>query len=115
MNTSNENIVLTPEEKKQYHRHLILDQIGKEGQLKLKSAKVLVIGAGGLGCPVLQYLTAAGIGTIGIVDGDIVDQSNLQRQILYTIQDVGKSKAVCAAQRMGQLNPFVNFVVHDIF
>ena len=115
MNTSNENIVLTSEEKKQYHRHLILDQIGKEGQLKLKSAKVLVIGAGGLGCPVLQYLTAAGIGTIGIVDGDIVDQSNLQRQILYTIQDVGKSKAVSAAQRMGQLNPFVNFRVHDIF
>lgn len=106
---------LSKEEKKQYHRHLILDQLGNEGQLKLKEAKVLVIGAGGLGCPVLQYLTAAGVGTLGIVDGDTVDQSNLQRQILYTTQDVGKSKAKTAAERLRQLNPFVQFNVHQTY
>ena len=103
---------LTNEEQKQYNRHLILDKIGEKGQLKLKLAKVLVIGAGGLGCPVLQYLTAAGIGTIGIIDDDIVDQSNLQRQILYTIDDVGLSKAETAAKRLSKLNPFVNFNVY---
>ena len=91
---------LSNEEQKQYNRHLILDKIGEEGQLKLKQAKVLVIGAGGLGCPVLQYLTAAGIGTIGIIDDDVVDQSNLQRQVLYTIDDIGKSKAQTAANRL---------------
>lgn len=106
---------LSKEEKKQYHRHLILDQLGNEGQLKLKEAKVLVIGAGGLGCPVLQYLTAAGVGVLGIVDGDTVDQSNLQRQILYTIQDIGKSKAKTAAERLQQLNPFVQFNVHQTY
>ncbi|WP_299103742.1 molybdopterin-synthase adenylyltransferase MoeB [uncultured Tenacibaculum sp.] len=103
---------LTLEEQKQYNRHLILDKIGKEGQLKLKQAKVLVIGAGGLGCPILQYLTAAGVGTIGIIDHDLVDQSNLQRQILYTTDDVGKSKAASAAFRLEKLNPYVNFVVY---
>ena len=106
---------LSPAEKNQYHRHLILDQIGKEGQLKLKNSKVLVIGAGGLGCPVLQYLTAAGVGTIGIVDGDTVDQSNLQRQILYIIDDIGKSKAETAAQRLSKLNPFVDFKTYNTF
>lgn len=106
---------LSKEEKKQYHRHLILDHIGDKGQLKLKKAKVLVIGAGGLGCPVLQYLTAAGVGTIGIVDGDTVDQSNLQRQILYTTQDVGEPKAQTAAARLQQLNPFVKFNVHATY
>lgn len=105
--------MLTSEEKKQYNRHIILDKIGEEGQLKLKKAKVLVIGAGGLGCPVLQYLTAAGVGTIGIIDNDIVDQSNLQRQILYTIDDIGKSKAKTAANRLGKLNPFVKFDVYQ--
>ncbi|NRR90372.1 molybdopterin-synthase adenylyltransferase MoeB [Winogradskyella undariae] len=104
---------LTAEERKQYSRHLILDEIGEAGQLKLKQAKVLVIGAGGLGCPVLQYLTAAGIGTIGIIDHDIVDQSNLQRQILYTINDVGFSKAETAAKRLSQLNPFVLFNTYN--
>ena len=94
---------LTKEEKKQYDRHLILDEIGEEGQLKLKQAKVLVIGAGGLGCPVLQYLTAAGVGTIGIIDDDLVTQSNLQRQILYTIDDIGYSKAETAAKRLSKL------------
>ncbi|WBX71931.1 molybdopterin-synthase adenylyltransferase MoeB [Tenacibaculum retecalamus] len=103
---------LTSEEQKQYNRHLILDKIGEAGQLKLKEAKVLVIGAGGLGCPVLQYLTAAGVGTIGIIDDDIIDQSNLQRQILYTIDDIGLSKAETAAKRLSRLNPFVNFKVY---
>ncbi len=108
-------MILNQNEKKQYHRHLILNQIGEEGQLKLKQAKVLVIGAGGLGCPVLQYLTAAGVGTIGIIDGDTVDQSNLQRQILYTIDDVGKSKAQTAADRLSKLNPFVNFNIYSTY
>ncbi|WP_233883528.1 HesA/MoeB/ThiF family protein [Tenacibaculum piscium] len=103
---------LTEEEKKQYNRHLILEKIGSVGQLKLKNAKVLVIGAGGLGCPVLQYLTAAGVGTIGIIDDDVVDQSNLQRQILYTIDDIGVSKAETAAKRLSRLNPFVKFNVY---
>jgi len=105
--------MLTKKEQKQYNRHLILDKIGEEGQLKLKQAKVLVIGAGGLGCPVLQYLTAAGIGTIGIIDDDVVDQSNLQRQVLYTIDDIGKSKAQTAANRLSKLNPFVQFHVYQ--
>ena len=105
--------MLTSEEKKQYNRHLILDKIGEEGQLKLKKAKVLVIGAGGLGCPVLQYLTAAGVGIIGVIDDDVVDQSNLQRQILYTIDDVGVSKAESAAKRLSKLNPFVKFNVYQ--
>jgi molybdopterin/thiamine biosynthesis adenylyltransferase/rhodanese-related sulfurtransferase len=104
---------LTNEEKKQYNRHLILNEIGEKGQLKLKKSKVLVIGAGGLGCPVLLYLTAAGAGTIGIMDNDVVDQSNLQRQILYTIDDIGFSKAKMAAKRLSKLNPFVNFNVYQ--
>ncbi|WP_247672572.1 HesA/MoeB/ThiF family protein [Aquimarina sp. MMG016] len=105
--------MLNKEEKIQYNRHIILDEIGLEGQEKLKSAKVLVIGAGGLGCPVLQYLAAAGVGTIGIIDDDVVDQTNLQRQILYTIDDIGKSKAKTVAERLSKLNPFVFFKVYD--
>lgn len=104
---------LSEKEKKQYSRHLILDKIGEAGQLKLKQAKVLVIGAGGLSCPVLQYLTAAGVGTIGIIDYDVIDQSNLQRQILYTINDVGLYKAKTAAKRLSKLNPFVNFNIYN--
>ena len=105
--------MLSQEEKNQYHRHIILEEFGQEGQERLKKAKVLVIGAGGLGCPVLQYLTAAGVGTIGIVDFDVVDQSNLQRQILYTTEDIGKPKAEQAAKRLSLLNPFVNFEIHN--
>lgn len=104
--------MLTPEEKKQYDRHLILNEIGTAGQEQLKKARVLVIGAGGLGCPILQYLTAAGIGTIGIVDHDTVSQSNLQRQILYTHNDIGQSKALVASKRLTALNPFVTFEVY---
>ncbi|NAS31274.1 molybdopterin-synthase adenylyltransferase MoeB [Flavobacteriaceae bacterium R38] len=101
--------MFSSEEKQQYNRHLILDEIGESGQAKLKAAKVLVIGAGGLGCPILQYLTAAGVGAIGIIDDDVVDQSNLQRQILYTIDDIGRPKAEVASERLSKLNPFVFF------
>ncbi len=103
--------MLTTQEQKRYNRHIILSEVGMEGQEKLKAAKVLVIGAGGLGCPVLQYLTAAGVGTIGIVDFDRVDESNLQRQILYSTADVGKPKAEAAKYRLQQQNPFVRFEV----
>ncbi|EGV44372.1 dinucleotide-utilizing protein [Bizionia argentinensis JUB59] len=104
---------LSSEEKTQYSRHLLLYEIGEVGQLKLKQSKVLVIGAGGLGCPVLQYLTAAGIGTIGVIDHDVVEQSNLQRQILFTIADIGLSKAECAVKRLRLLNPFINFTSYS--
>ena len=101
--------MFSTEEKKQYNRHFILDSIGIEGQSKLKNSKVLVVGAGGLGCPILQYLAAAGVGTIGIIDNDIVDQSNLQRQILFTIDDIDKPKATAAADRLKRLNPYIEF------
>ncbi|MDO3695821.1 ThiF family adenylyltransferase [Wenyingzhuangia sp. chi5] len=106
---------LNNNEKILYSRHLLLNEIGLEGQEKIKSANVLVIGAGGLGCPIIQYLTAAGVGTIGIVDGDTVDVTNLQRQILFTVDDIGKSKARAAANRMKQLNPYVKFNIYDFF
>ena len=105
--------MLNEQENIQYSRHLLLQEIGIEGQQKLKQAKVLVIGAGGLGCPILQYLTAAGVGTIGIIYDDKVDQTNLQRQVLYTIDDIGKSKARTAAERLAKLNPFVYFKVFE--
>jgi adenylyltransferase/sulfurtransferase len=104
--------MLSRSENKRYNRHVILDKVGMEGQLKLKAAKVLVIGAGGLGCPTLQYLTAAGVGTIGIIDFDTIDISNLQRQILFTPQDIGKNKAEIAAERLKQLNEHVSFQVY---
>jgi len=106
---------LTSAERQQYHRHLILDEIGLEGQLKLKNAKVLVIGAGGLGCPILQYIAAAGVGTIGIVDGDQVDISNLQRQILYNTSDIGKFKAKAAERFVLALNPNINIKTYTFF
>lgn len=97
--------------KRRYNRHLILDQVGPEGQEKLMSAKVLVIGAGGLGCPILSYLTAAGVGKIGIVDFDKVDESNLQRQVLFRNDDIGQNKAIAAAAHLKALNPLVDFHV----
>jgi molybdopterin/thiamine biosynthesis adenylyltransferase/rhodanese-related sulfurtransferase len=100
---------LSNEEQKQYSRHLVLDEIGISGQLQLKKAKVLVIGAGGLGCPILQYLTAAGVGTLGIIDDDVVEQSNLQRQILFTQTDIGRNKATAATERLQALNPYLCF------
>lgn len=104
--------MLNDKEKYRYSRHLLLDKVGERGQQKLKAAKVLVIGAGGLGCPVLQYLTAAGVGTIGIIDFDKVDETNLQRQILFTINDIGKNKAIAAKERLEQFNQFVKFDVY---
>src|ERR1051325_1354070 len=97
--------MLGKEEINRYSRHIILPEIGAEGQEKLKHAKVLVIGAGGLGCPVLQYLVCAGVGTIGIVDGDVVDETNLQRQILFSPVDIGKFKAETAKRKLSALNP----------
>ena len=91
-----------------YNRHIILDEIGQAGQDKINAAKVLVIGAGGLGCPVLQYLVAAGVGTIGIVDFDTVDESNLQRQVLYSTISIGQNKAIAAKERLLQLNPTIS-------
>lgn len=104
---------LTAAEHRQYSRHLLMGEVGIEGQLKLKAAKVLVIGAGGLGCPVLQYLTGAGVGRIGIVDADVVSQSNLQRQLLYTQNDIGKGKAKRASDYLKLLNPFAQFDVYE--
>ncbi len=95
-----------------YQRHLTLPGFGQAAQLKLKAARVLVIGAGGLGCPVLQYLATAGVGTLGIVDDDQVSRSNLQRQILYTDADVGRMKAEAAAGRLQAMNPDIRCVVH---
>ncbi|MCD2257739.1 HesA/MoeB/ThiF family protein [Psychroserpens luteolus] len=95
-----------------YSRHIILEDIGIDGQNKLNQAKVLVIGAGGLGCPVLQYLAAAGIGHIGIIDFDIVEESNLQRQILYGTSNLGQQKAIAAKQRLTDLN---STIVVDAF
>ncbi|MFA8343934.1 MAG: molybdopterin-synthase adenylyltransferase MoeB [Rhodothermaceae bacterium] len=106
--------MLTNSELKRYNRHIIMSEVGVEGQEKLKSARVLVIGAGGLGCPVLQYLSAAGVGTIGIVDYDVVSESNLQRQILFTPDDIDKSKAETASKKLKQQNPNVNFEVFPV-
>ncbi|MCE7039652.1 HesA/MoeB/ThiF family protein [Dyadobacter sp. CY312] len=101
---------MEPQERKRYIRQITLPEMGLAGQEKLKAAKVLVIGAGGLGCPVLQYLTAAGVGTIGIVDDDTVDVTNLHRQILYSTADVGKGKAITAAGKLSIMNPFVSHI-----
>ncbi|NOZ48170.1 MAG: molybdopterin-synthase adenylyltransferase MoeB [Chlorobi bacterium] len=106
--------MLSNQELKRYSRHIIMPEVGIKGQEKLKAAKVLVIGAGGLGCPVLQYLAAAGIGTIGILDFDKVSVSNLHRQILYADDDLGKPKAIVAKQKLSLLNPFVNFRMHNV-
>ncbi|HEY3429125.1 MAG TPA: molybdopterin-synthase adenylyltransferase MoeB [Cyclobacteriaceae bacterium] len=105
---------LNQEEIKRYNRHLILRDFGMEGQLKLKNSKVVVIGAGGLGCPALQYLTAAGVGTIGIIDSDVVHESNLQRQILFKNSDIGKNKAETARLRLLELNPSIFIQAHSI-
>lgn len=104
---------LNAEEMHRYSRHLLLPEIGTDGQIKLKQAKVLVVGAGGLGSPVLLYLAAAGVGTIGIADYDIVDLSNLQRQILYTDSDLGLAKATTAASRAARLNPQIAIREHN--
>ncbi|WP_128546417.1 molybdopterin-synthase adenylyltransferase MoeB [Larkinella soli] len=101
--------MLLPAEYARYEKHLNLPEIGVEGQLKLKKARVLVVGAGGLGCPVLLYLTAAGVGTIGVIDPDTVSISNLQRQVLYTTEQVGKPKATVAVNSLKKINPEIRF------
>lgn len=99
MNSLNEH------EKQRYLRHLVLDEIGEAGQLKLKEGRALVVGAGGLGSAVLYYLAAAGVGSLGIVDSDVVELSNLQRQILHRTEDVGRPKVISAAEKLQALNP----------
>jgi sulfur-carrier protein adenylyltransferase/sulfurtransferase len=99
---------LTGTELQRYSRHLVLQDFGMENQLKLRNSKVLVVGAGGLGCPALLYLAAAGVGTLGVIDSDTLELSNLQRQILYTVKDIGAKKAEAAAARLALLNPHVN-------
>jgi len=96
-----------------YHRQIILSEFGEEGQQKLLNAKVLVIGAGGLGCPVLQYLAAAGTGTLGIVDDDVVAMNNLHRQVLYSVKDIGSSKVETAARVLSQLNPGIKIIPYN--
>lgn len=106
--------MLTKEEGKRYFKQILLEEFGLNGQIALKKSKVAVVGAGGLGCPVLQYLASSGIGTIGIIDFDTVDVTNLHRQILYTADDVGKKKAALAAQKIKEQNPFIETIVHDV-
>ena len=107
------NIQFSKAELARYNRHIIIPEFGEEAQLKLKAAKVLIIGSGGLGSPALLYLTAAGVGTIGIVDFDVVDDSNLQRQVLFDVREIGKPKVEAAKRRLEALNPYVNIVIHN--
>src|SRR5213592_2934041 len=103
---------LTPAQQKRYSRHVLIPEVGKEGQLKLLDSKVLIIGAGGLGSPAGYYLAAAGVGTIGIIDADVVDESNLQRQILHNTKRIGQYKAESARETIEALNPDVKVITH---
>jgi molybdopterin/thiamine biosynthesis adenylyltransferase/rhodanese-related sulfurtransferase len=105
---------LTRDEVARYSRHLIIPDLGVDGQKRLKNARVLVIGAGGLGAPTLLYLAAAGVGTIGIVDYDVVDESNLQRQIIHGVSDIGRSKAQSARDSIAEVNPLVDVRLHEV-
>ena len=104
---------LTPEEIERYKRHLVLRDVGGQGQLKLKSSRVLIVGAGGLGSPVIMYLAAAGVGTLGIIDDDLVTLSNLQRQIIHGTEDVGRPKTQSALETLRSINPNVEVVLHE--
>jgi adenylyltransferase/sulfurtransferase len=104
---------LTVDEVRRYSRHIIIPEIGMTGQKRLKSAKVLCVGAGGLGSPALMYLAAAGVGTLGIVEFDVVDESNLQRQIIHGQSDIGRPKAESAADAVAEINPHIAVVVHN--
>ncbi len=104
---------LSPEQRNRYQRHLLLPEVGEEGQLRLLDAKVLLLGAGGLGSPAALYLAAAGVGTIGIVDMDVVDESNLQRQIVHNLDRIGMRKVDSAKESIEKLNPDVRVVTHD--
>ena len=104
---------LSVEEIARYSRHLIIPEVGVPGQKRLKNAKVLVVGAGGLGSPALLYLAAAGVGTLGIIDFDVVDESNLQRQVIHGVSDLGKPKALSAKESIVEINPHVNVILHE--
>ncbi|MCY3617369.1 MAG: molybdopterin-synthase adenylyltransferase MoeB [Acidimicrobiaceae bacterium] len=104
---------LTPDQRNRYQRHLLVPEVGEEGQIKLLDAKVLLLGAGGLGSPAALYLAAAGVGTIGVIDMDVVDESNLQRQILHNVDRVGDRKVDSAKKTLTALNPDVNVVTYD--
>jgi adenylyltransferase/sulfurtransferase len=106
-------VAFSKEELSRYNRHIIMPSFGLEAQQKLKAAKVLVVGSGGLGSPLLLYLAAAGIGNIGIVDFDKVDETNLQRQVIFDVHDVGQSKAEVAREKLQALNPYINIVAHN--
>ncbi|MDA0881720.1 MAG: molybdopterin-synthase adenylyltransferase MoeB [Bacteroidetes bacterium] len=108
-----EKVSFSKEELERYSRHLIIPEFNIEGQKKLKAAKVLVVGSGGLGSPLLLYLTAAGVGTIGIVDFDVVDSSNLQRQVLFGEENVGEAKVDAAKKRLSALNPHINIITYN--
>src|SRR5207249_6171428 len=108
-----ETATLSNDEILRYSRHLIMPEVGMEGQLKLKAARVLCIGAGGLGSPLALYLGAAGVGTLGIVDFDVVDYTNLQRQIIHTTADVGRKKLDSAADKLKAINPLINLRTFD--
>ncbi len=105
---------LTPDQRNRYHRHLLLPEVGDTGQLKLLDSKVLLLGAGGLGSPAALYLAAAGVGTIGIIDMDVVDSSNLQRQILHNLDRVGDRKVDSAKKTLTAMNPDINVVTYDV-
>ncbi|GAB1644898.1 adenylyltransferase/sulfurtransferase MoeZ [Krasilnikovia sp. MM14-A1259] len=104
---------LTVDEIRRYSRHLIIPDVGMDGQKRLKNAKVLCVGAGGLGSPALLYLAAAGVGTLGIIDFDTVDESNLQRQVIHGVSDVGRPKAESAAASIREINPLIDVVIHN--
>jgi molybdopterin/thiamine biosynthesis adenylyltransferase/rhodanese-related sulfurtransferase len=107
-------VVLTPEQRNRYHRHVLLPEVGEAGQQKLLESKVLLLGAGGLGSPAALYLAAAGVGTLGIVDMDVVDASNLQRQILHNVDRIGERKVDSAKKTLTMLNPDVDIVTYDV-
>jgi molybdopterin/thiamine biosynthesis adenylyltransferase len=114
MNAMSDEPVLSADEIRRYARHIVLAEVGGPGQQAMKKARILVIGAGGLGAPVLQYLAAAGIGTIGIVDDDMVSLSNLQRQVIHDSAAVGHPKVESAAQSLARINPHVTTVPHAL-
>src|SRR5947209_16285929 len=105
---------LTAAEVSRYSRHLVIPDFGVDGQKRLKNARVLVIGAGGLGAPTLLYLAAAGVGTLGIVDDDVVEESNLQRQIIHGVADIGRSKAQSARDSIAEINRLVSVRLHEV-
>ena len=108
-------MTMNEEQIERYSRHIILQGVGGEGQERLLNGKVLIIGAGGLGAPVALYLAAAGVGTIGIIDADVVDISNLQRQVIHFTPDIGRPKVDSAKEKMNQINPDVNVITYQEF